>query len=87
MSEQSLRAQLRAEIVDRESKKPGLKGKIRAFCCHASTTLTKRECGENRSRTALLRAARFFRFDRYQKARTRLDHVRPILNRRCHYQS
>lgn len=25
---------LRKKIIDRESKKPGLKGKTRAFCCH-----------------------------------------------------
>ena len=25
---------LRKKIIERESKKPGLKGKIRAFCCH-----------------------------------------------------
>ena len=31
---QESRDTLRERIVERESKKPGLKGKIRAFCCH-----------------------------------------------------
>jgi hypothetical protein len=28
------REALRDKVIERESKKPGLKGKIRAFCCH-----------------------------------------------------